>query len=139
METIGLVTKKDGNYIEVAVVREESCGSNCDACSARCAQTNTIRQRYFNSIDANVGDRILIEGKNSYFLKYMILVYGLPLLIFLISLLALSKIVSISGDKKDFIIFIISFVLMFMSYFIIKALDKKIIGSEDNNIILKRL
>ena len=139
METIGLVTKKDGNYIEVAVVREESCGSNCDACSARCAQTNTIRQKYFNSIDANVGDRILIEGKNSYFLKYMILVYGLPLLIFLISLLALSKIIYISGNKKDLIIFIISFVLMFMSYFIIKALDKKFIGSEDKNVILKRL
>lgn len=139
MQTIGLVTKKEDEYIEVTVIREESCGSNCENCSARCAQTSSIKQKYKNTVDANVGDKISIETENSYFLRYMTLVYGLPLLVFVLSIIIFNRLFSGHSNSSQLIVFAVSIFFTILTYFGIKKFDNKLFGIEETNVTLRRL
>lgn len=70
------------NMAEVAVTRMTACGSNCGNCES-CIYQNEIKALARNRIEAKPGQRVIIESKSSTVFSAAILVYVVPLLLFL--------------------------------------------------------
>ncbi len=67
---------------EVAVRRTTACGGNCGSCES-CVFQNELKTPAKNSIQAEPGQKVLIESQSSRIFKAAFLVYVLPLLFFL--------------------------------------------------------
>ena len=79
-----LVTKLMPNKMaEVLVVRGTACGSNCGSCES-CIYQNELKTIARNLIDAKPGQSVIIESKTSMVFGAAILVYVIPLVLFLI-------------------------------------------------------
>jgi len=79
-----LVTKLMPNKMaEVLVVRGTACGSNCGSCES-CIYQNELKTLARNLIEAKPGQRVIIESKSSMVFGAAILVYVIPLVLFLI-------------------------------------------------------
>jgi sigma-E factor negative regulatory protein RseC len=79
-----IVTKllPDG-MAEVAVTRTTACGGNCASCEA-CMFQNELKAVARNRIGAKPGQRVVIESKSSLVFGAAVLVYVMPLLLFLL-------------------------------------------------------
>ena len=74
-----------GGRAEVEVTRRSACGHDCAKCGG-CGglETQTLYVTARNHTDADVGDRVLIEGETGRVLGLAALVYMLPLVLFFI-------------------------------------------------------
>ena len=78
-----LVTKlMPDNMAEVLVVRGTACGSNCGNCES-CIYQNELKTLARNLISAKPGQQVIIESKTSMVFGAAILVYVMPLILFL--------------------------------------------------------
>ena len=75
-----------GNMAEVAVRRTTACGGNCGSCES-CVFQNELKTPALNRIQAQPGQKVLIESQSSRIFKAAFLVYVMPLLIFLLGYL----------------------------------------------------
>ncbi len=80
----GIVTKlfPDG-MAEVAVTRMTACGGNCGSCES-CMLQSEVKAVARNRIDAQPGERVMIESRSSSVFGAIFLVYVMPLVFFLI-------------------------------------------------------
>ena len=80
----GIVTKRlpDG-MAEVAVTRMTACGGNCGSCES-CMLQSEVKAVASNHIDAQPGERVMIESRSSSVFGAIFLVYVMPLVFFLI-------------------------------------------------------
>ncbi|MDU5418415.1 SoxR reducing system RseC family protein, partial [Peptoniphilus harei] len=83
MESIGIVRAKRENKIFVEFTRESACGESCEACNAKCAESEQELFEFNNTISAKVGDIVKIKTNDKSVLSYKFLVYGLPLVLFM--------------------------------------------------------
>jgi len=85
MTNYGVVTKvfPDGKA-EIEVVRQSACGGNCASCGG-CAQKNIMTAVANNKINAQPGQRVLIESSSSKIFSAVALVYVMPLIFFVAS------------------------------------------------------
>lgn len=68
---------------EVEVVRRGACAHDCAKCGGCDGMANqTIRVTARNHADAQVGERVTIEGENKQVLGFAALVYAVPLVLF---------------------------------------------------------
>ncbi len=70
------------NMAEVAVTRATACGGNCGSCES-CVFQSELHTEARNLINAQPGQQVVIESKNSRIFGAAILVYVMPLLFFL--------------------------------------------------------
>ena len=79
-----IVTKllPDG-MAEVVVTRATACGGNCGSCES-CMFQSELKTVARNSIQAQPGQKVLIESKSSRIFGAAMLVYVMPLLFFLL-------------------------------------------------------
>lgn len=139
MEQIGVVIKEDGDYIEIISTRESACGSDCSSCAAKCSESKPFTIRTINTINAKLGDRVKIEMSSKAVLSYMLLVYGLPLVFFLIGVVVTSEITKKLGfGHIEIYSLIAGVVLMAIAYIIIKKIDSKYKNLATNNVIIKK-
>lgn len=83
-----IVTKLlPNNMAEVAVTRATACGSNCGNCES-CIFQNELKTPAHNLISAKPGQKVIIESKSSRVFSAAILVYVMPLVLFLIGFAA---------------------------------------------------
>ena len=75
-----------GNMAEVAVRRTTACGGNCGSCES-CVFQNELKTPALNRIQAQPGQKVLIESQSSRIFKAAFLVYVMPLLMFLLGYL----------------------------------------------------
>lgn len=68
---------------EVAVTRMTACGGECGACEA-CIFQNELKTVAKNVINAAVGEAVLIESKTSTIFGAVMLVYVMPLILFIL-------------------------------------------------------
>ena len=68
---------------EVAVTRTTACGGNCSSCEA-CMFQSELKAIARNAIGARPGQRVVIESKTSRVFGAAVLVYVMPLLLFLL-------------------------------------------------------
>ena len=71
---------------EVAVARSTACGGNCGSCES-CIFQSELRTKAYNAIQAKPGQKVVIETKSSKIFGAAILVYVVPLLLFLLGYL----------------------------------------------------
>ncbi|MDO5027051.1 MAG: SoxR reducing system RseC family protein [Tissierellia bacterium] len=124
MNKRGIVSKVEDGKLQVILTRSSACGdcSSCGGCEAE-----TINLNASNDIDAKVGDFVEIEYNTKNMLKSTVLLYIFPLAMLLVGIiLGQYSDFGVSGDSKDLLGFALGLALMFVSYFIINRIDKKI-------------
>ena len=74
-----------GGMAEIEVTRRSACGHDCAKCGG-CGglETQTLYVTARNKAEANVGERVLIEGETGQVLGLAVLVYVLPIVLFFI-------------------------------------------------------
>lgn len=77
-----VVRQLSGGRAEVSVSRKTACGGNCENCES-CIVQNDIKVTAFNPINAPDGSQVVIESETSKIYKAIILVYVMPLILFL--------------------------------------------------------
>lgn len=73
---------------ELSVQRESACSGDCHHCGGCGTVGQTLRLTAKNPIGAQKGDVVIVESESKTVLKAAMLVYLLPLLLFLIGYLA---------------------------------------------------
>ena len=68
---------------EVAVTRGTACGGNCGSCES-CKFQKEMHIQARNTIQAQPGQKVVIESKSSKIYAAALLAYGMPLLFFLL-------------------------------------------------------
>ena len=80
----GIVTRLlSDNMAEVAVTRMTACGGNCGSCES-CMLQSEIKTLARNHVEAQPGQRVLIESRSSAVFDAIFLVYVMPLICFLV-------------------------------------------------------
>lgn len=84
MQKTAIVTAVQGDQSEILVMRSEACGS-CSACSG--CQTKPQIQKLTNTLQAEVGDTVIVEMPNHLFVRHIFLLYLMPLLFFVLGII----------------------------------------------------
>lgn len=80
----GIVTKLFPNDMaEVAVTRMTACGGNCGSCES-CMLQSEVKTLAKNRVEAQPGERVVIESRSSAVFGALFLVYVMPLVCFLL-------------------------------------------------------
>ncbi|WP_455257935.1 SoxR reducing system RseC family protein [Peptoniphilus asaccharolyticus] len=128
MKNSGVVINTDGDYVNVVSVRASACGGSCETCGAHCeSKPETIR--VLNTINAEIGDIVELEINSAKVLGYIALVYGVPLIVFITSIIV--SFIAL-GEKNQLGSLLIGLIALAITYFIIKKIDGKLklTGSE---------
>lgn len=105
-----IVTKLLPNAMaEVVVTRSTACGSNCGSCEA-CIFQSELKAVAKNSINARPGQRVVISSRTSKVFSAAMLVYVMPLVLFILGYAA----ASLLGAKEGLCI-LASFVCLILS------------------------
>lgn len=81
-----VVEKQKGNFIKVEVVPMTACAS-CSIASSCCGGDELSNKKYFvlyNSVNAKVGDEVLISVSAKNLLKSVMVVYVIPIILLLV-------------------------------------------------------
>lgn len=132
MKQTGIVFELNDNKAKIIVTRLAACGSSCESCSAHCGENKQEYINVKNDIGLKIGDRIEITTDSKAVLKYIALVYGLPL-IFLISGVVIGMLLNL----KEMYSLLVGFVFMIVSFIFIKTIDNK--NGSNHGIIIKKL
>lgn len=74
----------DSGYAEISVPRKSACGHDCEEC-AGCGMTGAaIKARARNDVDAQPGDKVVVESSTKKLFGVIALVYVLPVVFFLL-------------------------------------------------------
>lgn len=124
MNKKGIVSKVEDDRLQVIFTRSSACGdcSSCGGCEAETFNLNAT-----NDIGAQIGDFVEIQYNTKNMLKSTVLLYVFPLIMLVIGIfsghyLNLGK----TADSKDLISFLFGLILMFVSYFIISKIDRRV-------------
>lgn len=122
----GIVTKRDGPYAEVYLVRQSACQS-CRACSLGTGENAEMRIRALNETDAQVGDRVEINFTGQIGSKAALLTYGLPLVTLFAGYLLLALLTKqLPFETSQAIAGIGCIILAFLSFFLLRFLEPKL-------------
>ncbi len=113
------IVKKGGEWASVAVLRASSCGENCAMCKGGCTPSET-EILALNTIDAKVGDKVVLEIEDKNGLVAVFLAYIVPLIAFLVS----SVIFTVLGVSEG-ISLILGVLVMLLIYRLIRRLSLK--------------
>lgn len=122
MDQVGRIEKIEGTKATVSVKRVSACGENCKGCSSACKQPSVVFETEMNG-DYKVGDYVEITTENEVVFKQIFMLYGIPFLI-MMATIVIVQLLSHSPDK-DIISAVASVASLIVSFFILKAYDKK--------------
>lgn len=121
MEQIGYVTKLlDNNKCKILVSGIGGCKGTCKTCSGCPFPIIRVMD---NLLNVSVGDYVKIGVDSKTVLKYSVL-YGLPILFFVLSILLLN-IFFPNLKNIDLIGFSVGMLMMTIAFMIVKFIDKK--------------
>ncbi|WP_227104340.1 SoxR reducing system RseC family protein [Intestinibacillus massiliensis] len=72
-----------GGLAEIEVQRQSACGHDCASCGGCGAPTERIQASAVNRAGAQVGETVTIEGDNKAVFRAAIMVYAVPLILFI--------------------------------------------------------
>lgn len=123
MEQVGkIIALKDG-LATLEVRRPSACGQSCTACKVACDQ-NVGLLTLPNTIQGEVGDFVEIKTNSGEVLKYAFMAYGIPLVLFVATILIAYQVAKGAGNRE--LIALACGVLSFLlSHLILKKVDAK--------------
>lgn len=132
MKQTGIVFELNDDKAKLIVTRLAACGSSCESCSAHCGENKQEYINVKNDLGLKIGDRVEITTDSKAVLKYISLVYGLPL-IFLISGVVIGMLLNL----KEMYSLLVGFVFMIISFIIVKTVDNK--NGSNHGMIIRKL
>ena len=116
-----IVTKILPNAMaEVVVTRSTACGSNCASCEA-CVFQSELKAVAKNRINARPGQRVVIESRNSKVFSAAILVYIMPLLLFVAGF----AVATLLGASEGIAILVSFACLVFAAFLLVRSQKNK--------------
>lgn len=128
MDETGKVIKISGNDATVQFERKTAC-KNCGMCFASSNEKN-VELTLENKVGAELGDTVKVSSNSSGVVKSMLLVYGIPLLIFFVGL-----IIAQVAFQNEIVTFIVGFAALFIGFFILNKVDKRIGRNKASKIL----
>lgn len=113
----GTVLSTTQHHAVVQVIRTSACGEKCGSCKGGCS-VEDIFVEAINDLSAERGDIVEIEAKSSEIMGYASLLYILPLMVLIGSILAALKLFP-QNAASEMIALAIGFGLMAISFFLI--------------------
>lgn len=133
MQQRGFVSTIKGNLARVIIQRESACGHSCSSCGGGCNDSNSIILELENTLDARVGDYVIVESKSSTILKSAFIAYIMPLTLMIVGVLIGMKVFeSLSYQNYEALGFVVGLVFLGISYFLLKQIDEKYFKDNDN-------
>ena len=77
-----------GGRAEISVPRKSACGHDCESCSGCGMQGSSTHAVALNPIGAQMGQKVVVESSNKRLYGVMLLVYAVPIVLFLIGYFA---------------------------------------------------
>ncbi len=133
----GLVVKLDGGRAVVTMPRYGACGSKCEDCSA--CETQNVSISLQNHIGAKPGDFVEIDTNDKNMLKKSILMYTIPLGMFLFGFIFAYVLLPGFGLHQEVLPILLGFVFLFFSHLILKKIDKRVGDTDRSARIIKIL
>lgn len=73
-----------GGYAEISVPRKSACGHDCEECAGCGVTGQAVRARARNEINAQPGEKVVVESSTKKLFGVIALVYVLPVVLFLL-------------------------------------------------------
>lgn len=132
MNQIGYVSNVDNGIAHLEVRRASACGDKCGSCGGGCSVPIT-KVKVKNTLRAEKGDLVEVKVQTRFILKSAFLVYIMPLIMMIAGIaLGISVFQSIGIENYESLGFVVGLILLGVSFFILRVLDKKI--KENNKI-----
>jgi sigma-E factor negative regulatory protein RseC len=128
MNEVGIIVKVAGENVTVQFERKASC-ENCGMCFAT-DKERKVELTLKNTVGAGIGDTVRVGSKSSYVLKSLLLVYGVPLVMFFIGLFAADILF-----HNDIVTFFTGLAFLAVGFVIMYIVDKKIGKAKKNTIL----
>ena len=77
-----------GGMAEISVPRKSACGHDCEECAGCGVSGASVRAVARNDAHAEVGQKVVVESSNKRLYGVMLLVYAVPIVLFLIGYFA---------------------------------------------------
>lgn len=139
MEQVGFVKKIEGSNIELEVRRISGCGGGCNNCSSSCEVTPHIIT-VPNKLNAKVGDFVELKGEARNILKYVLIVYMIPFVIFIMGIILGNSIFKAIGfSSYEILSFFTGIIFLIISFFFVRLIDKKIAEKKETVISAIRI
>ena len=89
MTQIATVKRKlEPGFVEISVPRKSACGHDCEECAGCGVSGASVRAVARNDAHAEVGQKVVVESSNKRLYGVMLLVYAVPIVLFLIGYFA---------------------------------------------------
>lgn len=139
MDKVGFVKRIIDDNAELEIRRSSACGS-CKGCIGSSSEVKAHVITLRNNLDAKVGDLVELQGETKNVLKYMFIIYMIPFA-FLVGGIVIgnSYFKSMGYDSFELLSFATGLFALFVSFFIVKSIDKKIAKSNKETIIMTRI
>lgn len=138
---LGEVIQIKGRRVAVELVENNAC----DSCSARfiCRPNDSGKRvlHVYNSLNAKIGDRVLIEQSEANQLKLTAMQYGLPLLGFLITVIIANRYLppSILVIPNELWAFVAGIVVVIILGFVTRAWSKRKVAQDFSVFQMKKI
>ncbi|WP_300408246.1 SoxR reducing system RseC family protein [Lagierella sp.] len=140
MKKSGLVINKDGNKLDILVIRESACGGKCESCAGCSGEDKPLILNVKDDGTLNKGDRVELTMKNSTVLKYSAIVYIIPIIGFILGVVCATMVLEkYNMNNYEFISLLTGLVFLGLSLFILKGIDKKVSKNTNNILTIKKL
>lgn len=73
-----------GERVEISVPRKSACGHDCEECAGCGVSGTSIRAVALDPLGAKVGQKVVVESSNKRLYGMMLLVYTVPIVLFLL-------------------------------------------------------
>ena len=123
MKEIGIVSGIQGKKAQVIIQRSSACG-DCGACQVG-KNKLTMETNAVNAVGAQRGDQVEVEMSFVNILKASLILYGIPLIVFILGVFAGNYIPFQNQPDNPLISFLSGLLLMTLSYIVIKIFDQK--------------
>ena len=123
MDQVGRIENIEGNKAIISVKRVSACGENCKGCSSACKQPIVTFETDCTG-DYEIGDYVEITTENEVALKQIAILYGIPFLTMMVTI-GIVQLLLLENPQRDIISAVASVASLVVSFFILKAYDKK--------------
>ena len=122
MDQVGKIENINGNKATISVKRVSACGDNCKSCGSSC-KVNSVFIETDITDDFEVGDYVEITTESEVMFKHILMLYGVPFLLMMATIGVVQILFNV--PNKDVISAIAALASLIVSFFILKAYDKK--------------
>ncbi|MFA9423616.1 MAG: SoxR reducing system RseC family protein [Sedimentibacter sp.] len=122
MDQVGKIEKIDGHKATISVRRPHGCGPNCASCGGSCKVNSVFFETEITS-EYKEGEFVEITTESEVVFKQIFVLYGVPFLL-MVSTIAIVQLL-LDTSNKDVISAVASLASLVVSYFILKAYDKR--------------